>query len=74
MSALAERLLKTVRTLSESDAREVLDFAEFLRQKRLSEKELEGKPLADFFGILADSPSFRGDPVEIQRAMRDEWD
>ncbi len=30
--------------------------------------------LADFAGILADSPSFSGDPLEIQRTMRNEWD
>lgn len=29
--------------------------------------------LADFAGLLSDSPSFVGDPVEIQKAMRDEW-
>lgn len=29
--------------------------------------------LTDFAGILADSPSFQGDPLEIQKAMRDEW-
>ncbi|WP_428357484.1 hypothetical protein [Methyloprofundus sp.] len=32
------------------------------------------KTLNDFFGILKDSPTFRGDPIEIQRKMRDEWD
>ena len=30
--------------------------------------------LTDFAGLLADSPAFAGDPVAIQRAMRDEWD
>lgn len=29
--------------------------------------------LADFAGLLSDSPSFDGDPLEIQKAMRDEW-
>jgi hypothetical protein len=28
------------------------------------------KTLEDFLGILKDSPSFNGDPVEIQRRMR----
>jgi len=32
------------------------------------------KSLLDFFGILKDSPSFNGDPVEIQRRMRSDWD
>jgi len=29
--------------------------------------------LEDFTGILKDSKTFKGDPVEIQRKMRDEW-
>jgi hypothetical protein len=27
----------------------------------------------DFIGVLKDSSCFNGDPVEIQRRMRDEW-
>ncbi|MBF0588301.1 MAG: hypothetical protein HQL53_04160 [Magnetococcales bacterium] len=27
-----------------------------------------------FAGIIKDSPHFRGDPVEAQKAMRDEWE
>ncbi len=29
--------------------------------------------LSDLFGSLKDSKTFEGDPVAIQRAMRDEW-
>jgi hypothetical protein len=32
-----------------------------------------GKTLWDYYGVLADSPNFREDPVEIQRRLRDEW-
>ena len=28
---------------------------------------------ADFIGVLKDSTAFAGDPVTIQRKMRDEW-
>jgi hypothetical protein len=28
----------------------------------------------DLIGVLKNSPAFEGDPVEIQRAMRREWD
>lgn len=31
------------------------------------------KAFADFAGALKDSKTFEGDPVAIQRAMRDEW-
>lgn len=30
-------------------------------------------PLARFAGCLADSAAFAADPVEMQRAVRDEW-
>lgn len=30
--------------------------------------------LLKLVGILKDSPNFEGDPVQIQRRMRDEWD
>jgi len=29
--------------------------------------------VTDFAGILKNSPSFSGNPLEIQQAMRDEW-
>lgn len=32
------------------------------------------KGIDDLIGALKDSKAFQGDPVEIQRAMRDEWD
>ncbi|MDR1250223.1 MAG: hypothetical protein LBK63_13095 [Treponema sp.] len=30
--------------------------------------------IMQFYGCLKDSPVFEGDPVEIQRRMRSEWD
>ncbi len=45
---------------------------QFLTQYTIEEKP--PKTLNDFFGILKESPTFKGDPVEIQRKMRDEWD
>jgi hypothetical protein len=32
------------------------------------------KPLSRHFGRLKDSKAFAGDPMEIQRQMRAEWD
>ncbi len=34
------------------------------------EEEEQPKTLSDFIGILKDSPTFKGDPLEIQRKMR----
>jgi hypothetical protein len=36
-------------------------------------KEEQHNSFAAFSGILRNSPNFNGDPVEIQRRMRDEW-
>ncbi len=47
-------------------------IAQFLNKYVSEEKPLT--TLNDFFGILKDSPTFKGDPVEIQRKMRNEWD
>ena len=47
-----------------------------LIKKLLSKYAIEEpskKTLNDFFGILKDSATFEGDPIEIQRKMRDEW-
>jgi len=50
-----------------------------LRQEnKPTPEELRGalknsKAFADFAGALKDSKTFEGDPVAIQRAMRDEW-
>jgi len=38
--------------------------------KKLKQAEL----LADFSGLLADLPTFSCDPLEIQKAMGNEWD
>jgi hypothetical protein len=32
------------------------------------------RKIMQFYGCLKDSPVFEGDPVEIQRGMRSEWD
>ncbi|MCK5232056.1 MAG: hypothetical protein KAR13_17425 [Desulfobulbaceae bacterium] len=32
------------------------------------------RPLHEFIGILKNSTIFSGDPVTLQRDMRDEWD
>lgn len=48
------------------------ELIEQLLSKYITEKT-ELTTLNDFIGLLKDSPTFKGDPVEIQRKMRDEW-
>lgn len=53
-------------------AQEVLDFVEFLEAKR--RRAATKREFKDFLGALKDSLAFQGDPVEIQRTLRSEWD
>ena len=68
----AQKIFETVQALDEKAAQEVLDFAEFLRQK-LQPRLTEGESLVDLMNQLSDLPSFKGDPLAIQKALRDEW-
>jgi hypothetical protein len=68
----AQKILATVQTLPEEMALEVLDFAEYLQQKRRRQSS-KSELLADLAENLPDLPSFQGDPVAIQKALRDEW-
>jgi hypothetical protein len=70
----AEKIYELVKAMPEEEVSKVLDFVKALQQKSNSESSKKGKPLADYLGLLKDSPTFNGDPVEIQRKLRDEWD
>ena len=75
---IAETVYEKLKAAPPEVAREVLDFLELLEAK----KRGGGSGPApdrdaiweDFFGSLKGSGIFEGDPMEIQRKMRDEWD
>jgi uncharacterized membrane protein len=69
----AEVIYELVKTLPQEQANQVLLFVESL-PRNSSKQDTAPKLLADFLGILKDSPTFNGDPVEIQSAMRDNWE
>ena len=73
MSTL-EEIYELVKAMPEEDIGKVLDFVKSLQQKSNSESSKKGKPLSDYLGLLKDSLTFKGDPVEIQRQLRNEWD
>jgi len=53
---------------------ELLDFAEFLRGKMSDRDALStNKLLDDLRGGLENSTTFSGDPLLIQKRLRDEW-
>ncbi len=74
MPTVADRLMDATRGLPETLVAEVLDFAEFLRTRQgpmsASAPDL---PLTLMCGGLSESTAFKGDPVDIQQALRDEW-
>jgi len=69
-----EKIYEFVKAMSEKEQIAVLHFVELLQQKSKAQSAQLSKPLSDYAGILEDSPTFAGDPVEIQRKLRDEWE
>lgn len=69
-----EKLYKAVEDLPEPVIAEILDFAEFLRGK-MSDKHAQSgdELLVDLRGGLENSATFAGDPLAIQKRLRDEW-
>lgn len=69
-----ERLYKTAQILPEPAIAELLDFAEFLREKTIHRHTNSNEVLlVDLIGGLENSATFAGDPLEIQKQLRDEW-
>lgn len=70
----ADAVYELVKTLPEEQANRVLAFAEFLRQQAGLFSSQNPRSLSSYAGILRNSPSLNEDPVEIQQALRSEWD
>ena len=78
-STLIKEISRELKDIPPELQQEVLDFTLFVKQRRASEhlRHAPGPASRDwrqFVGALKDSPAFQGDPVTIQREMRDEWD
>ena len=71
---LAEQLYEVGSKLPPPALAELLDFAEFLRQKNMTSLHAQRVSLAELKGGLEDSLTFAGAPMEIQEKMRREWD
>ncbi len=70
----AERLYQVTQQLPEPMLAELLDFAEFLRQRKFPESGPAGNlSLLDLQGGLETSVAFADEPLLIQKRMRDEW-
>ncbi|WOB45934.1 DUF2281 domain-containing protein [Thermoleptolyngbya oregonensis NK1-22] len=69
----ADQIYELVKAMPEQESRLVLVFAKFVINQLNSERQPVSGLLSDYLGILKDSPNFNEDPVELQRAMRNEW-
>ena len=70
---IAEKIYEKLKTAPPALAREVLDYLEFLEAKMKAPQDKPAPSWDDFAGTLKDADAFKGDPVEIQRQLRDEW-
>lgn len=71
---MVEKLYELGSKLPPPALAELLDFAEFLRQKNVPAKSTQHLSLSELRGGLEESTTFAGSPVEIQEKMRREWD
>jgi hypothetical protein len=76
MHSTAEDIYEQLKNAPDELVYEVGDFTEFLINKYQSEIKPVETPvtLESFKGLLKNSPSFEGDPLEVQQRMRNEWD
>jgi hypothetical protein len=71
---LAEQLYELGSKLPSAALAELLDFAEYLRQKNAPPKGGQRMSLAELSGGLEDSATFADSPLAIQEKLRREWD
>jgi hypothetical protein len=68
------RLYEAIKDFPDPVLAEIVDFAEFLRDKRLNVRQPPSdEPLSKLAGGLESSKNFAGDPLALQVRMRDEW-
>ena len=68
------RLYDAIKDFPDPVLAEIVDFAEFLRERRLSlHSPVSDEPLIKLAGGLEKSQSFADDPLVLQTRMRDEW-
>ena len=76
-----EKISEAIKDLPEPLALEVLDFAQFLKTKSgaqgvmssLRDHPQGSQPLSELAGGLKQANLFTGNPVDIQRKLRNQW-
>lgn len=73
MKTTADKIYELVKSMPETESQLVLVFTKFVIDQLNPELNQTPGLLTDYLGILKNSPNFNEDPVELQRAMRNEW-
>ncbi len=73
MTTTADQIYELVKSMPEQESRLVLVFAQFVINQLSPGQHKPPTLLNDYLGILKDSPNFNEDPVDLQRAIRNEW-
>ena len=72
MNTTTIRLYDAIKGFPDPVLAEIVDFAEFLRSKRLNLQPIASdEPLLTLSGGLESSKTFAGDPLVLQARMRD---
>lgn len=71
---IADTIHEKLKSAPPEVAREVLAFLEMIEARAARKANPAGPSWEAFLGSLEKSDVFSGDPVEIQRRLREEWD
>lgn len=76
MHSTAEDVYKQLKQAPDELVYEVSDFTDYLMKKKQAKNQSNLSPVTfdSSKGSLKGSPSFEGEPLDIQRRMRNEWD
>lgn len=72
--SIIETVYEKLKSAPPEVTQQVLDFLEFLESRRQLPGGKSSPSWDDLMGSLANAEAFAGDPVEIQRQLRAEWD
>lgn len=72
--SIIETVYEKLKSAPPEVTQQVLDFLEFLESRRKPAPAKSSPSWDDLMGSLAHAEAFVGDPVEIQRQLRAEWD
>jgi hypothetical protein len=71
---ISDQAANNLRDMAQQEHVSSTELVERLIKKYNEELRKQSGRLTDFAGILAGSPSFTENPLDIQKAMRNEWD